>query len=69
MLRYLHGEPLESDRLLEAAIDLEDKVPSNVAIDAGDVAGYSMTQCLIKGNNLDVDEARQRISEMGLDTG
>jgi DAK2 domain fusion protein YloV len=70
MLRYLHGEPLESDRVLEAAIDLVDKVPSNVAIDAGDVAqGYSYdVQCLIKGNNLDVDEARQRISEMGLST-
>ncbi len=72
MLRYLHGEPLDAsrDRVIEAAIDLTEKVPPDAAIDAGDVAqGYSYdVQCIIKGRNLDIDVARARISEMGLST-
>jgi DAK2 domain fusion protein YloV len=70
MLRYLRGESLESDRVVEAAIDLKEKVPADATIDAGDVAqGYSYdVQCIIKGNNMDVDVARARISEMGLST-
>jgi uncharacterized protein len=72
MLRYLHGESLDAshDRLVEAVIDLKEKVPPDAAIDAGDVAhGYSYdVQCIIKGHAMDVDTARQRISEMGLST-
>ena len=39
-------------------------------IDAGDVAqGYSYdVQCIIKGHDMDVEEARARIGEMGLST-
>jgi DAK2 domain fusion protein YloV len=70
MLRYLRGESLETDRLVEAAIDLEEKVPPDAAIDAGDVAqGYTYdVQCIIKGHALDVEEARARIGELGLST-
>ena len=72
MLRYLHGESLDAprDQTVEAAIDLKEKVPPDAAIDAGDVAqGYSYdVQCIIKGRDMNVDAARQRISEMGLST-
>ncbi len=70
MLRYLRGESLESDQVVEAAIDLEEKVPADAAIDAGDVAqGYTYdVQCLIKGHDLNVEEARARIGELGLST-
>jgi DAK2 domain fusion protein YloV len=72
MLRYLRGEPLDAsrDRAAEAAIKIEEKFPPDAAIDAGDVAqGYSYdVQCIIKGHDLDVEEARARISEMGLST-
>jgi uncharacterized protein len=72
MLRYLRGESLDAslDRVTEAAIDLTEKVPPDAAIDAGDVAqGYSYdVQCIIKGHDMDVDVARQRIGEMGLST-
>jgi hypothetical protein len=70
MLRYLCGESLESDQKVEAAIDLKEKVPPDAAIDAGDVAqGYSYdVQCIIKGHNMDVEEARARINELGLST-
>ncbi len=70
MLRYLRGESLESDRTVEAAIDLKEKVPPDAAIDAGDVAqGYSYdVQCIIKGHGMDIDAARHKISEMGLST-
>jgi len=72
MLRYLRGESLDAprDQVLEAAIDLKEKVPPDAAIDAGDVAqGYSYdVQCIIKGHDMDVDVARERISEMGLST-
>jgi hypothetical protein len=70
MLRYLRGESLETDRAVEAAIDLKEKVPPDAAIDAGDVAqGYSYdVQCIIKGHSLDVEAARQVISQMGLST-
>jgi len=68
MLRYLHGESVEIDQALEAAVDL--KVPANTELDAGDVAqGYSYdVQCLIKGHNMNVEEARQKINQMGLST-
>jgi uncharacterized protein len=68
MLRYLHGESVEIDQALEAAVDL--KVPANTELDAGDVAqGYSYdVQCLIKGHNMNVEEARQQINQMGLST-
>jgi hypothetical protein len=70
MLRYLRGESLEYDRAVEAAIDLKEKLLPDAAIDAGDVAqGYSYdVQCIIKGHNLNVEEARTRISELGLST-
>jgi DAK2 domain fusion protein YloV len=70
MLRYLRGESLESDRVVEATIDLKEKVQADAAIDAGDVAqGYSYdVQCIIKGHNLDVEEARKKIGELGLST-
>jgi uncharacterized protein len=70
MLRYLRGESLESAQVAAAAIDLKEKVPPDVAVDAGDVAqGYTYdVQCIIKGHNLDLEEARARISEMGLST-
>jgi uncharacterized protein len=72
MLRYLRGESLDAsrDRVIEAAIALEEKVPPDTAIDAGDVAqGFSYdVQCIIKGRDLNVDEVRQKISEMGLST-
>jgi hypothetical protein len=70
MLRYLRGESLETDRTAEAAVDLKEKVPPDADLDAGDVAqGYSYdVQCIIKGHNLDVEAARQAISEMGLST-
>ncbi len=68
MLRYLRGESIESDRAVEAAVDL--RVPLDAAVDAGDVAqGYSYdVQCIIKGHAMNVEEARQRIGEMGLST-
>ena len=70
MLRYLHGESLESDRAVEAAIDLKEKIPPDAAVDAGDVAqGYSYdVQCIIKGHNMNVEEARVKIGELGLST-
>ncbi len=70
MLRYLHGESLESDRTVEAAIDLKEKIPPDAAVDAGDVAqGYSYdVQCIIVGHNLNVEEARVKIGELGLST-
>ncbi len=70
MLRYLHGESLESDRVAEVAIDLKEKVPPDAAVDAGDVAqGYSYdVQCIIVGHNMNVEEARARIGELGLST-
>jgi DAK2 domain fusion protein YloV len=68
MLRYLHGESVEIDQALEAAVDL--KVPADTVVDAGDVAqGYSYdVQCLIKGHNMNVEEARKQINQMGLST-
>ncbi len=68
MLRYLHGESVEIDQALEAVVDL--KVPPDTEIDAGDVAqGYSYdVQCLIKGHNMNVEEARKHINQMGLST-
>ena len=78
MLRYLHGETLEArgdlgpahDRVLEAPIDLKDKIPPDVELDAGDVAqGYSYdVQCIITGHDMDVDAARAHIGAMGLST-
>ena len=49
MLRYLHGESLDAsrDRVVEAAIDLKEKVPPDAAIDAGDVAqGYQLRRAV-----------------------
>ncbi len=68
MLRYLHGESVEIDQALEAVVDL--KVPADTVVDAGDVAqGYSYdVQCLIKGHNMNVEEARKQINQMGLST-
>ena len=70
MLRYMRGESVEADRVVEAAVDLKLKVPPDAAVDAGDVAqGYSYdVQCIIQGRNLNVEEARVRIGEMGLST-
>lgn len=70
MLRYVRGESIEADRAVEAAVDLKLKVPPDAAVDAGDVAqGYSYdVQCIIQGRNLNVEEARVRIGEMGLST-
>ncbi|CAG0934050.1 hypothetical protein TFLX_03317 [Thermoflexales bacterium] len=72
MLRHLHGESLDAshDRVSEAPIALQEKVPADAALDAGDVAqGYSYdVQCLIKGHGMNVEEARTRISELGLST-
>jgi hypothetical protein len=72
MLRHLRGESLDAprDRTAEAAIDLKEKVPPDADLDAGDVAqGYSYdVQCIIKGHDLDVEAARQAISELGLST-
>ncbi len=68
MLRYLRGESVAIDRIVEAAVDL--RVPPNAEIDAGDVAqGYSYdVQCIIQGHNMNVEEARVHIGEMGLST-
>jgi DAK2 domain fusion protein YloV len=70
MLHYLRGESLKIDQAVEAAIALKEEAPVEAEIDAGDVAqGYSYdVQCIIKGHSLDVDAARQAISEMGLST-
>ena len=72
MLRYLRGESLDAsrDQVVEDAIDLKEKVPPDAAIDAGDVAqGYSYdVQCIIKGHDMDVEEAQARINELGLST-
>lgn len=70
MLRYLRGESLQIDQAVEAAIALKEEAPAEAEIDAGDVAqGYSYdVQCIIKGHSMDVDAARQAISEMGLST-
>ncbi len=70
MLRYLRGESLETDRAVEAAVDLRTRVPGTAEVDAGDVAqGYSYdVQCIIRGHDLNVEEARARIGEMGLST-
>jgi uncharacterized protein len=70
MLRYLRGESLESDRIVEVAVDLKEMVPADAAIDAGDVAqGYSYdVQCIIKGSHMDIETARAKISELGLST-
>jgi DAK2 domain fusion protein YloV len=70
MLRYVRGESIEADRAVEAAVDLKLKVLPDAAVDAGDVAqGYSYdVQCIIQGRNLNVEEARVRIGEMGLST-
>ena len=70
MLRYLHGESLETDRAVEAAVDLKEKIPADAQVDAGDVArGYSYdVQCMIKGHGMNVEEARAKIGEMGLST-
>ncbi len=78
MLRYLHGESLDArgdfgpsrDRAVQAPVDLKEKVPADVGIDAGDVAqGYSYdVQCIIKGQDLNVDAARDHIGAMGLST-
>ena len=70
MLRYMRGESVEADRVVEAAVDLKLKVPPDAAVDAGDVAqGYSYdVQCIIQGRNLNVEEARVRIGELGLST-
>jgi uncharacterized protein len=69
MLRYLCGESVEADRVVDAAVDLKPALP-DVELDAGDVAlGYSYdVQCIIKGHNLNVDTARARIAELGLST-
>jgi DAK2 domain fusion protein YloV len=69
MLRYLNGESVEADRVVEAAVDLA-HVPADAAVDAGDVAqGYSYdVQCIIKGRNLNVEEARAQIAQLGLST-
>jgi DAK2 domain fusion protein YloV len=68
MLRYLCGESVEADWVVEAAVDL--KQPLDADLDAGDVAqGYSYdVQCMIKGHNLNVEATRARIAEMGLST-
>jgi DAK2 domain fusion protein YloV len=68
MLRFMRGESVKIDTVLEANVDL--KVPADTEIDAGDVAqGYSYdVQCLITGRNMNVEEARARINEMGLST-
>ena len=60
---------MEIDRTVEAAVDLK-PVPADAEMDAGDVAaGYSYdVQCIIKGHNLNVEEARAHIAEMGLST-
>ncbi len=70
MLRYLRGESLETDRVVEAAVDLKERVPADAEVDAGDVAqGYSYdVQCIIKGHGLNVEETRAQIGEMGLST-
>ena len=78
MLRYLHGETLEArgdlgsahDRVLEAPLDLKEKIAPDANLDAGDVAqGYSYdVQCIIIGHDLDVDAARDHIGAMGLST-
>ncbi len=68
MLRFLRGESVKVDAALEAQVDL--KVAENVDVDAGDVAqGYSYdVQCIIQGKNLNVEEARARINDLGLST-
>lgn len=70
MLRYLRGESLETDRVAETVVDLVQKAPLEADLEAGDVAqGYSYdVQCLIKGRNLNVEEARAAINAMGLST-
>ena len=74
MLRYLRGASVEADLAIgaklaiEAAVDL--KAPAGPEIEANDVAqGYSYdVQCIIRGHDLDVDEARTHINGMGLST-
>ena len=70
MLRYLRGESLETDQVVEAAVDLKEKVLADTEVDAGDVAlGYSYdVQCIIKGHGMNVETARVAIGEMGLST-
>jgi DAK2 domain fusion protein YloV len=64
MLRFLHGEPLT----IEAAAAPAPVVKvSEAEIDAGDVAlGYSYdVQCLVVGDNLDVERMRADIGALG----
>jgi uncharacterized protein len=72
MLRYLRGETLDvsRDQLIETAVDLNEAIPPDTAIDAGDVAqGYSYdVQCIITGHGMDVEAARTYIGALGLST-
>jgi len=64
MLRYLCGEPVTVEAIVTAAPVAE---VSEAEIDSGDVAlGYAYdVQCLVVGENLDVDRMRADISAMG----
>jgi DAK2 domain fusion protein YloV len=64
MLRYLRGEPVTVEAIAATVSFAE---VSEAEIDAGDVAlGYAYdVQCLVVGENLDVDRVRADISAMG----
>lgn len=64
MLRYLRGEPVTVEVFAAAAPAVE---AGETEVDAGDVAlGYSYdVQCLVVGENLDVDRMRADIGAMG----
>ncbi len=70
MLRHIRGESLESEQVAEDVVGAREELPSEAALDAGDVAqGYSYdVQCIIKGQGMNVEEARARIGELGLST-
>lgn len=65
MLRYVHGEPVTQEAVAVPAPVLAET--GEAEIDAGDVAlGYAYdVQCLVEGENLDVERMRADISAMG----
>jgi len=65
MLRYARGEPV-TDEVVAVVMPAAAGVPE-AEIDAGDIAlGYTYdVQCLVEGENLDVEQMRADVSTMG----
>jgi len=65
MLRHMRGEPVTQEVLAATAPAMAEA--NETEIDAGDVAlGYTYdVQCLVEGENLDVESMRADISAMG----